>query len=113
MLAVVKIAGQQYKVEKDQTLYVPHLDGKTGDKIDLETILLDADGKLSLGSSSKSKVKAEIVEQVLGDKVIAYKQKRRKGFHKKKGHRIRYTKIKITKIGSGKETTKEKETTNS
>jgi large subunit ribosomal protein L21 len=113
MLAVVKIAGQQYKVEKDQTLYVPHLDGKTGDKIDLETILLDADGKLSLGSSSKSKVKAEIVEQVLGDKVIAYKQKRRKGFHKKKGHRIRYTKIKITKIGSGKETAKEKETTNS
>ena len=107
MIAVVKIAGQQYKVEKDQTLYVPHLDGKTGDKIDLETVLMDADGKLTLGPSSKSKVKAEIVEQVAGDKLIAYKQKRRKGFHKKKGHRIQYTKIKITKIGSAKETTKE------
>jgi large subunit ribosomal protein L21 len=107
MIAVVKIAGQQYKVEKDQTLYVPHVDGKAGDKIDLETVLVDADGKLTLGSSSKSKVKAEIVEQVMGDKVIAYKQKRRKGFHKKKGHRIQYTKIKITKIGSAKESAKE------
>ena len=107
MIAVIKIGGQQYKVEKDQTLYVPHLDGKAGDKIDLETLLMDADGKLTVGSSSKSKVKAEIVEQVKGDTLIAYKQKRRKGFHKKKGHRTQYTKIKITKIGSAKESAKE------
>ena len=98
MIAVVKVAGQQFKVEKDQTLYVPRLEGKAGDKIDLEVLLADADGKLSVGSSVKSKVQAEIIDQVKGDTVIAYKQKRRKGFHKKKGHRTVYTKIKVTSI---------------
>ena len=98
MIAVIKIAGQQYKVEKDQTLYVPHIEGNAGDKVDLEVLMADADGKLSLGSDVKTKVKAEILEHVKGDKVIAYKQKRRKGFHKKKGHRTAYTKIKVTSI---------------
>lgn len=84
MIAVVKVAGQQFKVEKDQTLYVPRLEGNAGDKLDLEVLLADADGKLSTGSSIQTKVQAEIVDQVKGDTVIAYKQKRRKGFHKKK-----------------------------
>jgi len=60
--------------------------------------LVDADGKLSVGSSVKNKVQAEILDQVKGDTVIAYKQKRRKGFHKKKGHRTAYTKIKVIAI---------------
>ena len=98
MIAVIKVAGQQFKVQKDQTLYVPHVEGKTGDALDLEVLLVDADGKLSVGSSVKTKVSAEIVDQVKGDTVIAYKQKRRKGFHKKKGHRTAYTKIKVTNI---------------
>ena len=98
MIAVVKVAGQQFTVEKDQTLYVPQLAGKAGDKIDLEVVLSDADGKLSVGEGIKTKVKAEIVEHVKGDTVIAYKQKRRKGFHKKKGHRTAYTQIKVTNI---------------
>jgi large subunit ribosomal protein L21 len=99
MFAVVKIAGQQYKIEKDQTLYVPHLGGNPGDKIEFKEILLiDADGKLSLGKKIKAKIHAEIVDHVKGDSVIAYKQKRRKGFHKKKGHRTQYTKIKVTNI---------------
>ena len=98
MLAVIKVAGQQFKVEKDQTLYVPHIEGKAGDKVDVEVLLTDNDGKLSIGASGKGKVKAEIVGQVKGDTLIAYKQKRRKGFHKKKGHRTAYTKIKVTSI---------------
>lgn len=98
MIAVIKVAGQQFKVEKDQTLFVPHLAGNAGDKVDLEVLLVDADGKLSVGDAVKTKVKAEILDQVKGDTVIAYKQKRRKGFHKKKGHRTAYTKIKVTGI---------------
>ena len=78
MIAVIKIAGQQFKVEKDQTLYVPHLEGNAGDNVDLEVLLVDADGKLSVGDAVKAKVKAEIVDHVKGDTVIAYKQKRRK-----------------------------------
>lgn len=98
MIAVIKVGGQQFKVEKDQTLYVPHVEGKAGDKVELEVLLADADGKLSVGDSIKTKVKAEIVDHVKGDTLIAYKQKRRKGFHKKRGHRTAYTKIKITSI---------------
>ena len=102
MIAVIKVGGQQYKVEKAQTLYVPHIEGNAGDKVDLEVLLVDADGKLSLGSDVKTKVKAEILDHVKGDKVIAYKQKRRKGFRKKHGHRTLYTQIKISSISKKK-----------
>lgn len=98
MIAVVKVAGQQYKVEKDQTLYVPHLDGNAGDKVELEALLVDAGGKLSVGTELAAKVQAEILDHVKGDTVIAFKHKRRKGFRKKKGHRTAYTKIKVTSI---------------
>ncbi len=98
MIAVIKIAGQQFKVAKDQTLYVPRVEGSAGDTVNLEVLLAEADGKLSIGSSLQTKVSVEILDQVKGDTVIAYKQKRRKGFHKKKGHRTAYTKIKVTDI---------------
>jgi len=99
MFAIVKIAGQQFKVQKDQTLYVPRVDGKAGDQVEFsEILLLNNDGKLSVGSGVKASVKAEIVDHVQGDKVIAFKMKRRKGFRKKHGHRTHYTKIKVTGI---------------
>jgi large subunit ribosomal protein L21 len=99
MFAVVKIAGQQFKVEKDQTLYVPHLGGNPGDKLEFaEVFLLDKEGKISIGETVKTSIKAEIVDHVKGETVIAYKQKRRKGFHKKKGHRTQYTRIKVISI---------------
>jgi large subunit ribosomal protein L21 len=99
MFAVVKIAGQQFKVENGQTLFVPRLDGTTGDKVEFsEVILTDNDGTVSTGSALKAIVKAEILSQVQGDKVIAFKMKRRKGFRKKHGHRTHYTKIKIESI---------------
>ena len=53
MIAVVKVGGQQYKVEKDQTLYVPHIEGNAGDKVDLEVLLADADGKLQASGASR------------------------------------------------------------
>lgn len=80
MVAVIKVAGQQYKVEKDQTLFVPHLSGNAGDKVALEVLLVDADGKLNVGSGT---VNAEIVDHVKGDTVIAYKQKKKKRFSQK------------------------------
>ncbi len=99
MFAVVKIAGQQFKVQKDQTLFVPHVEGNAGDKIEFaEVLLVDTDGALSLGKDIKATIKAEIVDHVLGNKVIAFKMKRRKGFRKKHGHRTHYTKIKINDI---------------
>ena len=98
MFAVVKIAGKQFKVEKDQTLYVPKVGGNAGDKVEFSDIIMaDNNGNLSF-SNGGVKIQAEILDQVQGDKVIAYKQKRRKGFRKKKGHRTQYTKIRISSI---------------
>ena len=99
MFAVVKIAGQQFKVTEGQELYVPHLAGKAGDAVTFpEVLLVDADGKLTVGADVKVTVNAEIIGEVQGEKVIAFKMKRRKGFRKKRGHRTLYTQIKIGKI---------------
>jgi large subunit ribosomal protein L21 len=100
MLAVVKIAGQQFKVQAGDSLYVPHLQGNTGDKVEFnEVLLVDNSGIVSVGSDVKAIVTAEIVKDLVqGDKVIAFKMKRRKGFKKKHGHRTHYTRIKIESI---------------
>ena len=97
MFAVVKIAGKQFKVEKDQTLYVPSVGGKSGDKVEFSDVIM-SDNNGNLKFSGGMKVQAEILDHVQGDKVIAYKQKRRKGFRKKHGHRTHYTKIRISSI---------------
>lgn len=99
MFAVIKIAGQQFKVSEGQSLYVPHIDGNAGDKVEFSDVLMvDTDGKISMGADVKAKVKAEIVAEKKGKTVIAFKMKRRKGFRKKKGHRTLYTQIKVTAI---------------
>jgi large subunit ribosomal protein L21 len=100
MFAIVKIAGQQFKVTPGQSLYVPHLQGKQGDELEFSDVLLhDNDGKVSIGGNAGVKVKAEIVNDLVkGEKVIAFKMKRRKGFRKKHGHRTQYTHIKVTGI---------------
>ena len=100
MFAIVKIAGQQFKVTPGQSLFVPHLPGKQGDEVEFSEVLLhDNDGKISIGGDTSVKVKAEILnELVKGEKVIAFKMKRRKGFRKKHGHRTQYTHIKVTGI---------------
>ena len=98
MIAVIKVAGQQYKVVNNQTLFVPHIGGNAGDSISLDALFTHIDGKLALGADIASKVNAQIIDHIKGDTVIAYKTKRRKGFHKKKGHRTLYTKIKVTSI---------------
>ncbi|MFT4204087.1 MAG: 50S ribosomal protein L21 [Chitinophagaceae bacterium] len=100
MFVVVKIAGQQFRVKEGDTLYVPHLAAQNGDKVEFNEVLLaDTDGKITLGSDIKNIVKAEVLKALVqDDKVIAYKQKRRKGFRKKIGHRAEYTQIKINSI---------------
>ena len=100
MLAIVKIAGQQFKVKAGDSLYVPHIEGKTGDSVEFSDVLITHSGDNVLsGSNVKAVVKAEIINDLIkGDKVIAFKMKRRKGFRKKHGHRTQYTQIKVTAI---------------
>lgn len=99
MFAVVTIAGQQFKVSKDQELFVHHLEGNAGDQVEFSDVLLvDDGGTLSVGAQVTAKVKAEILDHVKGDKVISFKMKRRKGFRKKRGFRQQFTKIRIQDI---------------
>jgi len=100
MLAIVKIAGQQFKVKAGDNLYVPHMEGKAGDAIEFSDVLITHNGdKVLSGADVKAVVKAEIVNDLIkGDKVIAFKMKRRKGFRKKHGHRTHFTQIKVTEI---------------
>jgi large subunit ribosomal protein L21 len=98
MLAIVKIAGQQFKVKAGDSLYVPHIEGKTGDSIEFSDVLLSSSGNDAV-LGSKVIVKAEIINDLVkGEKVIAFKMKRRKGFRKKHGHRTQYTQLRVTAI---------------
>lgn len=101
MYAIVDIAGQQLKVQKDQQVYVNRLAGKEGDKVQFDNVLLiDNDGSITVGAPAikGAAVTAKITEHLKGDKVIVFKKKRRKGYKKKNGHRQYLTSIKIDSI---------------
>jgi large subunit ribosomal protein L21 len=101
MYAVVEIAGQQFKVEKDQKVYVNRLEGKQGSKISFDNILmLDNSGKIVLGNPvvKGASVEAKIVKHLKDDKVIVFKKKRRKGYKVKNGHRQALTQILVENI---------------
>ena len=97
MFAIVNIAGQQFRVAKDQELFVHRLNGSVGDKVEFSEVLMSgAEGNISLAGSVK--VKAEILDHLKGDKVLIFKKKRRKGYQKLNGHRQYLTRIKINDI---------------
>lgn len=101
MYAVVNIAGQQFKVQKDQHLFVHRLSGKEGDKVTFgEVLLVDNDGKISVGAPAVegASITAKVIEHLKGDKVIVFKKKRRKGYQTRNGHRQQFTKIAIEGI---------------
>lgn len=101
MYAIVEIAGQQFKVVKDQRLYVHRLQDKEGAKISFDKVLLiDNDGKVNVGAPvvAGASVSAKVLEHLKGDKVLVFKKKRRKGYQKENGHRQYLTQILIEGI---------------
>lgn len=100
MYAIVEIAGQQFKVEKDNEVFVHRLEGEPGAKLSFDKVMLTADAdKIKIGEPYLStKVSASIVEHLRGDKVLVFKKNKRKGYRKLNGHRQDLTKIKIENI---------------
>lgn len=101
MHAIVEIAGKQYKVEKDQEIFVDRLNANAGDKQEFDNVLLvNNGGNISVGKPTVdgAKVVTSVVDQVKADKVLVFKKKKRKGYQKMNGHRQQYTKIKIEDI---------------
>ena len=101
MYAIVEIAGQQFKVAKDQKLFVHRLQDKEGSKVSFDKVYLLYDGKkVTVGAPaiSGAAVEAKVVSHLKGDKVIVFKKKRRKGYRVKNGHRQALTELMVEKI---------------
>ena len=100
MYAIVEIAGQQFKVAKDQKVFVHRLQGEEGSKVSFDNVLLLDDGKVTIGAPAieGAAVTAKILSHLKGDKVIVFKKKRRKGYRVKNGHRQSFTQIQIESI---------------
>jgi large subunit ribosomal protein L21 len=100
MYAIVDIAGQQFKVEKGQKLYVHRLAGDEGSAVEFDKVLLLAgdDNKVKTSGLDKARISATIIGHRKGDKVIVFKKKRRKGYRVKNGHRQSLTQVQINDI---------------
>jgi len=115
MYAIVEIAGQQFKVAKDQKVYVHRLQEEEGTNVSFNNVLLtESEGTVTLGAPAiqGAEVTAKILRHLQGDKVIVFKKKRRKGYKKKNGHRQALTEIQIESIaasGAKKSTPAKKE----
>lgn len=110
MYAIVEIAGQQFKVERGNKVYVHRLEANEGAKIEFDKVLLlDNDGKISVGNPTVdgAKVAATVIEHLKGDKVIVFKKKRRKGYQKWNNHRQSFTQILVQGILGKGETLKD------
>ena len=101
MYAIVKTGGKQYRVTPGQTVRVEKLEGAVGDSVEVgDVLLVGGEGETQVGQPrvDGASVAAEIVEQGRAKKIIIFKKKRRKGYHKKQGHRQAFTGLKITEI---------------
>ena len=101
MYAIVEIAGHQFKVEKDQRVFVNRLATEEGSKVDFDNVLLIGDGNnVTLGAPAidGAQVSAKVLKHLKGDKVVVFKKKRRKGYRVKNGHRQSLTEIVIESI---------------
>ena len=101
MYAIVEIAGQQFKVSKDQKVYVHRLANEEGANVSFDRVLLiDNNGAITVGAPAinGASVEAKVLKHMKGDKVIVFKKKRRKGYKVKNGHRQLFTQIVIENI---------------
>lgn len=103
MYAIVEIAGQQFKIEENQKIFVHRLNAEEGSKMDFDRVLLvDNNGSVKVGTPTVegAKVTATVISHLKGDKVIVFKKIRRKGYQKKNGHRQYLSQIQIDKINA-------------
>jgi large subunit ribosomal protein L21 len=104
MYAIVEIGGKQFKVAKDQKLYVPRLDASVGDTVTVDRVLLvSGDGGVKVGAPTVDGASAslKVLGHVKADKLIVFKKKRRKGYRVKNGHRQPYTQVAIADLSTG------------
>lgn len=100
MYAIVTTGGKQYKVAKGDIFDVEKLDAQPGDKVKFDVLMLN-DGKKTVvdaATLAKKKVTCEVLDQYKGEKVLVFKLKKRKRYHRTKGHRQNLTKLQVTSM---------------
>jgi large subunit ribosomal protein L21 len=101
MYAIVEIAGQQFKIEKEKKIFVHRLEQNEGEQVEFDRVLLiDNEGDVKVGTPvvEGAKVSAKVLEHLKGDKVKVFKKKKRKGYQKMNGHRQQFSQILIEDI---------------
>ena len=109
--AIIRTGGKQYRAEAGKTIRIPRLAGDAGSKVTFDDVILGSDGdKKHVGTPALkgAHVTGEIVKQGLGEKIVVFKQKRRKNYAKKQGHRQAFTEVRIKDIAFGKKSGGEK-----
>ncbi len=104
MFAVIRTGGKQYKVSKDDVITVEKLAGDAGAKLEFTDVLAIGEGPdTTFGTPivEGARVKAAVLEQTQGDKIIVFKKSRRKNYRRKRGHRQQLTVLRITDISAG------------
>ena len=101
MYAVIATGGKQYRVSQGDVIYVEKLDQDVDSKVNFDVLMLGSEEGVEVGTPTLAgaKVEGKILAQVKGEKIIIYKYKSKKNYHRKAGHRQAYTKVEITSIG--------------
>ena len=102
--AIIRTGGKQFRVEPGRTYKIPSVVGEAGGKIEFNDVLLGNDGsavKTGIPALTGAKVTGEIVRHGRGDKIVVFKQKRRKNYARKRGHRQGFTEVRINDISLG------------
>ena len=101
MYAVIVSGGKQYRVTKGDTIYVEKLDQEAGSVLSFDVLMIGSDEGVKIGNPTVAgaKVEGKVVAQVKGEKIIIYKYKSKKNYHRRAGHRQNYTKVEITAVG--------------
>jgi large subunit ribosomal protein L21 len=101
MYAIVRIGGRQYQAEVGKTLVVEKLPNAVGDEVQFDEVLfLNEDGNITVGQPlvSGASVKAEVVQQFRGKKIVVFKYKPKERYRRKQGHRQSYTRLLVSSI---------------
>ena len=100
MYAIIATGGKQYRVSEGDVIYIEKIDAQVDSTVSFDVLLMGNDGDVKIGTPVVEGVKVEgkVVGQIRGEKIVVYKYKAKKGYHKRQGHRQPYTKVEIGKI---------------
>ena len=100
MYAVIATGGKQYRVSEGDVIFIEKIDAEVDSTVSFDVLLVGNDGEVKVGTPlvEGAKVEGKVLGQVRGEKIIVYKYKSKKNYHRKNGHRQPYTKVEITKI---------------